>query len=57
MMQLDGTENKGRLGANAMLAVSMATGARRGGRGRRAALLHLAKLHGAQDGGTCCRCR
>ena len=44
MIELDGTDNKARLGANAMLAVSLASGARRG-RGRAACRCteHLAR--------------
>jgi enolase len=52
MVQLDGTENKGRLGANALLGVSMAL-ARAAASAQGVPLyLHLARLHGVQDGGT-----
>jgi enolase len=50
--QLDGTENKGRLGANAILGVSMAL-ARAAAAAQRVPLYqHLARLHGVADGGT-----
>ena len=50
--ELDGTENKGRLGANAMLGVSMAL-ARAAAAAKGVPLYqHLATLHGAQGGGT-----
>jgi enolase len=52
MISLDGTENKGRLGANALLGVSMAL-ARASAAGAAVPLYrHLATLHGATDGGT-----
>ena len=52
MISLDGTENKGRLGANALLGVSMAL-ARASAAGAGVPLYrHLATLHGATDGGT-----
>src|SRR5688500_16288080 len=52
MNQLDGTDNKGRLGANALLGVSMAL-ARASAAGAGVPLYrHLAMLHGAKDGGT-----
>ena len=59
MIALDGTPNKGRLGANAMLGVSMAL-ARAGAAAAGAPLYaHLARLY-AQAGGWpahCCPCR
>jgi enolase len=52
MNQLDGTDNKGRLGANALLGVSMAL-ARASAAAKGVPLyVHLAALHGTADGGT-----
>ena len=51
MIALDGTPNKGQLGANAMLGVSMAVRAPR----RAAACRSIAMS--AALGATCCRCR
>ena len=51
LIELDGTENKSRLGANAMLAVSMAVAQGRG-RGVRPAALPLPRRRRAR-----CRCR
>ena len=59
MIALDGTPTKSRLGANALLGVSMAA-ARAGGRGAGHAALRAPRdaRAGAQpDGRTCCRCR
>ena len=53
LIDLDGTENKSRLGANAMLAVSHGGGARRG-RGVRPAAVPLLRRHGRACS---CRCR
>jgi enolase 1/2/3 len=50
--QLDGTDNKGRLGANALLGVSMALARATAAAGRVPLYLHLAKLHGGANGGT-----
>jgi enolase len=52
MVQLDGTENKGRLGANALLGVSMALSRAAAAAEGVPLYLHLARLHGARDGGS-----
>ena len=52
MVQLDGTDNKGRLGANALLGVSMALARAAAAADGVPLYLHLAKLHGARDGGS-----
>ncbi len=52
MVQLDGTENKGRLGANALLGASMALARASAAAAGVPLYVHLAKLHGAKDGGT-----
>ncbi len=52
MVQLDGTDNKGRLGANALLGVSMALARAAAAAEGVPLYLHLAKLHGARDGGS-----
>ncbi len=51
LIDLDGTDNKARLGANAMLAVSMAVAQRGGGGVRPAAVPLLRRLQAR------CRCR
>ena len=52
MIELDGTPNKGRLGANAILAVSMAAA-----RAAAAAAAHAAvPLSGRRGRAHCCRC-
>ena len=58
MIALDGTPNKGRLGANAMLGVSMAARPRRRGRGEPAAL-HAPRVARRTAGASrhCCPCR
>ena len=53
MIALDGTPNKGRLGANAILAVSMACRARGGGIARSTAL----SVSRRRQRAACCRCR
>ena len=53
MIDLDGTENKGRLGANAILGVGLAV-AQGGGRCARAAALSLCRRGRCAR---CCRCR
>ena len=53
MIDLDGSENKGRLGANAILGVSLADGE---GRRRRAARCRSTAMS-AESTPTCCRCR
>ena len=52
MNSLDGTENKGRLGANALLGVSMALSRASAAAAGVPLYRHLAKLHGDKDGGT-----
>ena len=52
MIELDGTDNKGRLGANALLGVSMAVARASAAAAGVPLYVHLAKLHGAADGGT-----
>ena len=52
MVQLDGTDNKGRLGANALLGVSMALARAAAAAAGVPLYVHLARLHGARDGGT-----
>jgi enolase len=52
MVQLDGTDNKGRLGANALLGVSMALARAAAAAEGVPLYLHLAKLHGVRDGGS-----
>jgi enolase len=51
MVELDGTENKGRLGANALLGVSMALARASAAAAGVPVYRHLAELHGAKDGG------
>ncbi len=46
MLKLDGTKNKSRLGANAILAVSMA--AARAGAGKKELYEHIAEIHGSK---------
>ena len=53
LIDLDGTENKSRLGANATLAVEHGRGARRGRR-KRPAAVPLLRRHGRH---AACRCR
>jgi len=50
--QLDGTDNKGRLGANALLGVSIALARASAADAVVPLYRHLAQLHGAADGGT-----
>jgi enolase len=50
--QLDGTENKGRLGANALLGVSMALARALAAAERLPLYVYLARMHGAAEGGT-----
>jgi enolase len=50
MVQLDGTENKGRLGANALLGVSMAVARAAAAAAGVPLYLHLARLHGVHGG-------
>jgi enolase len=50
--QLDGTENKGRLGANALLGVSMALARALAAAERLPLYVYLARMHGAAAGGT-----
>ena len=58
MIALDGTPTKSRLGANALLGVSMAAHARRGGaRGQAALRAHRASSPATPSPATCCRCR
>ena len=52
MIALDGTPTKGRLGANALLGVSMALARASAAAAGVPLYRHLAKLHGANDGGT-----
>ena len=52
MIQLDGTENKGRLGANALLGVSMALARAAAAAAGKPLYQHLAGLHRTKDGGT-----
>ncbi len=52
MVQLDGTENKGRLGANALLGVSMALARAAAAAEAVPLYVSLARMHGAPDGGT-----
>jgi enolase len=52
MNALDGTDNKGRLGANALLGVSMALARASAAAAGVPLYRHLATLHGAKDGGT-----
>ena len=52
MVELDGTDNKGRLGANALLGVSMALARAVAAASRVPLYRHLAGLHGGKDGGT-----
>jgi enolase len=52
MAQLDGTDNKGRLGANAILGVSMALARASAAASGVPLYVHLASLHRAPDGGT-----
>ena len=52
MVELDGTENRGRLGANALLGVSMALARASAAALRTPLYVHLATLHGAPGGGT-----
>jgi enolase len=52
MNELDGTENKGRLGANALLGVSMALARAQADAEGVPLYLHLARLHGAAEAGT-----
>jgi enolase len=52
MISLDGTENKGRLGANALLGVSMALSRAAAAAAGVPLYRHLARLHGGKDGGT-----
>jgi enolase len=52
MIRLDGTENKGRLGANALLGVSMALARASAAAAGVPLYRHLAGLHGGKDGGT-----
>ena len=52
MNRLDGTDNKGRLGANAMLGVSMALARASAAAAGVPLYRHLATLHGGKDGGT-----
>src|ERR687896_125636 len=51
MIQLDGTETKGRLGANALLGVSMALARAAAAAADVPLYQHLAGLHGGADGG------
>ena len=51
MIELDGTPNKARLGANAILGVSLAVGQGRGGRARPAAVRYLGGVVGARAAG------
>jgi enolase len=51
MNELDGTENKGTLGANALLGVSMALARAAAAAANRPLYRHLAALHGGADGG------
>jgi enolase len=52
MNDLDGTENKGRLGANALLGVSMALARASAAAASVPLYRHLASLHGGAGGGT-----
>ncbi|MGH9374359.1 MAG: phosphopyruvate hydratase [Vicinamibacterales bacterium] len=52
LTHLDGTENKGRLGANALLGVSMALARARAAADGVPLYAYLARLHGAVDAGT-----
>jgi enolase len=52
MVRLDGTDNKGRLGANALLGVSMALARASAAAAHVPLYQHLARLHGATGGGT-----
>src|SRR5690606_17722781 len=49
MAELDGTDNKGRLGANALLAVSLATAQAAAAEARQPLFRHLAGLEGGKD--------
>ena len=53
LLDLDGTDNKARLGANAILGVSLAVGQ---GRGRRARAARSTATSAGRTP-TCCRCR
>jgi enolase len=52
MNALDGTENKGKLGANALLGVSMALARAAAAAANVPLYQHLARLHGGPEGGT-----
>jgi enolase len=52
LVELDGTENKGRLGANALLGVSMALARARAAAEGVPLYLSLARLHGKTESGT-----
>jgi enolase len=52
LVELDGTDNKGRLGANALLGVSMALARASAAADGVPLYRHLARLHRAADGGT-----
>jgi enolase len=52
MNELDGTDNKGRLGANALLGVSMALARAAAAAAKVPLYRHLAALHGGEGGGT-----
>ncbi len=51
MIELDGTENKGRLGANAILAVSLATARAAAAEAGVSLYSHIARLNGTPAGG------
>ena len=56
MIELDGTPNKGRLGANALLGVSMALARASAAAAGKPLYEHLAALYGARHARRC-RCR
>ena len=57
LIELDGTPNKGRLGANALLGVSMALARANAAAARRAALQAPRRRSTAAPAARCCRCR
>ena len=63
MIELDGTPNKGRLGANAILGVSLAAAKAAAADAGRPLYEYLGELYAATGaegrgrGRTCCRCR
>ena len=56
MIELDGTPNKGRLGANAILGVSLAAAKAAAADSEQPLYRYLAELYGGGEP-SCCRCR